>query len=140
LRDLDDPDLDGYLSSVGLVLKAEMATTPWAGLTPRLEAGGLTAARVVRGGPAEQAGLMVGDELVALDELRLKTPEDLQRALRSNQPQTLLIARRSQLRSLVLCAQSPQVERYILKRVVDATDKQLDAQQRWLLQQPARVG
>jgi predicted metalloprotease with PDZ domain len=140
LRDLDDPDLDGYLSSVGLFLDAEMARTPWAGLTPRQEAGCLIAARVVRGGPAEQAGLMVGDELVALDQQRLKTPEDLQRALRSNQPQTLLIARRSQLRSLVLCSQLPQVERYRLKRVVDATDEQLDAQQRWLLQQPARVG
>ena len=140
LRDLDDPDLDGYLSSVGLFLDTEVARTPWAGLTPRQEAGGLIAARVVRGGPAEQAGLMVGDELVALDQQRLKTPEDLQRALRSNQPQTLLIARRSQLRSLVLCSQSPQVERYRLKRVVDATDEQLDAQQCWLLQQPARVG
>ena len=140
LRDLDDPDLDGYLSSVGLVLEAEMASTPWAGVTARQETGGLTAARVVRGGPAEQAGVMVGDELVALDQQRLRTPEDLQRALRTNRSQTLLIARRSQLRSLVLCAQSPQVERYLLKRGLDATNEQLDAQQRWLQQQPARVG
>jgi predicted metalloprotease with PDZ domain len=140
LNELDDPDLDGYLSSVGLFLDAEMASTPWAGLTPRLEAGGLTAARVVRGGPAEQAGVMVGDELVALDQQRLKTQDDLQRALRANQPQTLLIARRSQLRRLELHPQAPQVERYSLKRVVEATDEQLDAQQRWLLQQPARLG
>ena len=140
LNELDDPDLDGYLSSVGLFLDAEMASTPWAGLTPRLEAGGLTAARVVRGGPAEQAGVMVGDELVALDQQRLKTQDDLQRALRANQPQTLLIARRSQLRRLELRPQAPQVERYSLKRVVDATDEQLDAQQRWLLQEPARLG
>jgi predicted metalloprotease with PDZ domain len=139
LRDLDDPDLDGYLSSVGLFLDAEMASTPWAGVTLRQEPGGLTAARVVRGGPAEQAGVMVGDELVALDQQRLRTPEDLQRALRTNRSQTLLIARRSQLRSLVLCAQSPQVERYLLKRVVDATNEQLAAQQRWLQQQPEQV-
>jgi hypothetical protein len=32
------------------------------------------------------------------------------------------------------------VERYSLKRVADATDEQLDAQQRWLLQEPARLG
>jgi hypothetical protein len=32
------------------------------------------------------------------------------------------------------------VERYQLKRVADATDAQLAAQQRWLLQQPAQVG
>ena len=140
LRELDDPDLDGYLSSVGLFLDAEMASTPWAGLTPRQEAGGLLAARVVRGGPAEQAGVMVGDELVALDQQRLKSPDDLQRALRPDHAQTLLIARRSQLRSLELRPQVPQVERYQLKRVADATDAQLAAQQRWLLQQPAQVG
>ena len=140
LRELDDPDLDGYLSSVGLFLDAEMASTPWAGLTPRQEAGGLLAARVVRGGPAAQAGVMVGDELVALDQQRLKSPDDLQRALRPDHAQTLLIARRSQLRSLELRPQVPQVERYQLKRVADATDAQLAAQQRWLLQQPAQVG
>ena len=140
LRELDDPDLDGYLSSVGLFLDAEMASTPWAGLTPRQEAGGLLAARVVRGGPAAQAGVMVGDELVALDQQRLKSPDDLQRALRPDHAQTLLIARRSQLRSLELRPQAPQVERYQLKRVADATDAQLAAQQRWLLQQPAQVG
>ena len=140
LRELDDPDLDGYLSSVGLFLDAEMASTPWAGLTPRQEAGGLLAARVVRGGPAEQVGLMVGDELLALDQQRLKSPDDLQRALRPDQSQTLLIARRSQLRSLELRPQAPQVERFQLKRVADATDAQLAAQQRWLLQQPAQVG
>ena len=140
LRELDDPDLDGYLSSVGLFLDAEMASTPWAGLTPRQEGGGLLAARVVRGGPAAQAGVMVGDELVALDQQRLKSPDDLQRALRPDQSQTLLIARRSQLRSLELRPQAPQVERFQLKRVADATDAQLAAQQRWLLQQPAQVG
>ncbi|MBM5783448.1 MAG: M61 family metallopeptidase [Cyanobacteria bacterium K_DeepCast_35m_m1_288] len=139
LRELDDPDLDGYLSSVGLFLDAEMASTPWAGLTPRQEDGGLLAARVVRGGPAEQAGVMVGDELVALDQQRLKSPDDLQRSLRPDHAQTLLIARRSKLRSLELLPQAPQVERYQLKRVADATDAQLAAQQRWLLQQPAQV-
>ncbi|MBW0167661.1 MAG: M61 family peptidase, partial [Vulcanococcus sp.] len=93
-----------------------------------------------RGGPAAQAGVMVGDEMVALDQQRLKSPDDLQRALRSDHEQTLLIARRSQLRSLELRPQAPQVERYQLKRVADATDAQLAAQQRWLLQQPAQVG
>jgi predicted metalloprotease with PDZ domain len=98
------------------------------------------AARVVRGAPAEQAGVMVGDELVALDGQRLKSPDDLQRALRSHQCQTLLIARRSQLRSLELHPQAPHVERYLLKRVANATDEQMAAQHRWLLQQPAQVG
>ncbi|NCX74245.1 MAG: hypothetical protein EBW88_12885, partial [Betaproteobacteria bacterium] len=33
LDGLDDPDLDGYLCDVGLRLEAEMASTPWAGIT-----------------------------------------------------------------------------------------------------------
>lgn len=136
LQDLDDPDLDGYLSSVGLHLEAEMASVPWVGLTTRQESGGLTAARVVRGGPAEQAGVMVGDELVALDQQRLKTPEDWTRALTSERSQTLLITRRSQLRSLCLCPLAPQVERYVLKQVLDPSADQQEAQRRWLQQQP----
>ena len=136
LRELDDPDLDGYLSSVGLYMEAEMATAPWVGLKTQLEGGLLTAARVVRGGPAEKAGVMVGDELVALDQHRLKSADDLSRSLLPDSRQTLLIARRSQLRSLDLCAEAPRVERYLLKQVADATAQQRDAQQRWLLQQP----
>jgi predicted metalloprotease with PDZ domain len=136
LQDIDDPDLDGYLSSVGLHLEADMASAPWAGLTTRQEGGCLTAARVVRGGPAEQAGVMVGDELVALDQQRLKTAEDWTRALISDSSQTLLISRRSQLRSLSLSSLAPRVERYLLKQVLEPTADQQEAQRRWLLQQP----
>jgi predicted metalloprotease with PDZ domain len=136
LQDIDDPDLDGYLSSVGLHLEADMASAPWAGLTTRQEGGCLTAARVVRGGPAEQAGVMVGDELVALDQQRLKTAEDWTRALISDSSQTLLICRRSQLRSLSISSLAPRVERYLLKQVLEPTADQQEAQRRWLLQQP----
>jgi predicted metalloprotease with PDZ domain len=136
LQDIDDPDLDGYLSSVGLHLEADMASAPWAGLTTRQEGGCLTAARVVRGGPAEQAGVMVGDELVALDQQRLKTAEDWTRALISDSSQTLLISRRSQLRSLSISSLAPRVERYLLKQVLEPTADQQEAQRRWLLQQP----
>nr|MBW0174442.1 PDZ domain-containing protein [Vulcanococcus sp.] len=139
LRELDDPDLDGYLSSVGLFLDAEMASTPWAGLTPRQEAGGLLAARVVRGGPAEQAGLMVGDELLAIDGQRLRRPEDLQTVLRSDGSQELLITRRSQLRRLNLCCAPPQVDRYQLKRNPAASPAVLERQRLWLQQQPVVV-
>jgi predicted metalloprotease with PDZ domain len=139
LQELDDPDLDGYLSDVGLQLEAEMAKAPWAGLSARAEAGLLMASRVVRGGPAEQAGLMVGDELVALDGQRLRRPEDLQAVLRSDGSQELLITRRSQLRRLNLCCGAPQVERYQLKRDPAAGPEVLERQRRWLQQEPAAV-
>jgi predicted metalloprotease with PDZ domain len=97
------------------------------------------ASRVVRGGPAEQAGLMVGDELVALDGQRLRRPEDFQAVLRADGSQELLITRRSQLRRLNLCCGAPQVERYQLKRDPAAGPEVLERQRRWLQQEPAAV-
>jgi len=94
---------------------------------------------VVRGGPAEQAGLMVGDELVAIDGQRLRRPEDLQTVMCSDGSQELLITRRSQLRRLTLCCAPPQVERYRLKRHSSASPSVLEHQQLWLQQQPAVV-
>jgi predicted metalloprotease with PDZ domain len=135
LEQVDDPDLDVYLATVGLKLEAVMALEPWAGMTTRLEANLLVATRVVRGGPAEQAGLMVGDELNAVDGQRLRCPEDLKGCLRSAQRQELLISRRAQLRSLNLCCLAPQVERYALKRDPAAAQTVLEQQSRWLMQQ-----
>ncbi|MFM2172342.1 MAG: hypothetical protein RLZZ54_269 [Cyanobacteriota bacterium] len=139
LQELDDPDLDSYLSGIGLQLEAEMATAPWAGLSARAEAGLLMAYRVVRGGPAEQAGLMVGDELLAIDGQRLRRPEDLQTVLRADGSQELLISRRSQLRRLNLSCAPPQVERYLLKRNPAVSPALLERQRLWLQQQPAGV-
>jgi len=134
LDGLDDPDLDGYLSTVGLQLEAEMAAAPWAGVTARLDAGGLLAQRVWRHGPAEQAGLMVGDELIALDGERLRQPEQFTAALRAGSGQELLIARRGQLRTLALQCAPPQAERYRLKAIAGASPDCLERQRRWLEQ------
>jgi len=134
LRGLDDPDLDGYLSGVGLRLEAEMATTPWAGLSTRLESGVHTAHRVWRFGPAEQAGLMVGDEVLAIDTERVRQPEQLSAALRVGACHALLIARRGQLRTLQLSPEAPRIERYKLRTLPDPSSDCLARQQRWLSQ------
>lgn len=139
LRELDDPDLDGYLSGVGVALEADMAAQPWAGLNASLEGGRLVVSRVVRGGPAEQAGLMVGDELLALMQQRLREPDDLAKGLVAGEPQELLICRRSRLHRLDLLAKPPRVERYRLKRLPDPEPTVLARQESWLLQQPCAV-
>ena len=139
LHELDDPDVDRYLSGVGLALEAEMAANPYAGLRARHEGGQLVATRVVRGGPAERAGVMVGDELLAIDQRRLRQPVDLGSALAAGQQHALLICRRSQLRCLNLLADSPQVERYRLKRLPDPSDGVLQRQRAWLHQHSCAV-
>ena len=136
LRELDDPDLDGYLSVVGLELEAKTAVVPWIGLRARLDGGQLIAARVVRGGPAEQAGVMVGDELLAIDQRRVRQPDDLGTAVAAGVARELVICRRSQLHCLTLLAEPPRVERYQLIRAHDADEAVLQRQQAWLHQQP----
>jgi predicted metalloprotease with PDZ domain len=128
----DDPDLNGYLRGVGLVLQPVLAGHAWAGFSCRSEANGLIAHRVVRDGPAEAAGLMVGDELIALDGERLRNSDQVPHLLRSGVVQELLVARHSQLRSLALHCQPPAIERYQLVRDPDATPEALERQCRWL--------
>jgi predicted metalloprotease with PDZ domain len=132
LHQVDDPDLHGYLQEVGLLLQPITATIPWAGFTCRGEASGLTAQRVWRGGPAETAGLMVGDEVLAIDGQRVRQSDQIGPLLRTDAAQELLISRRSELRSLPLRCASPRVERYQLSRDPQASNEALERQQRWL--------
>jgi predicted metalloprotease with PDZ domain len=129
---VDDPDLDGYLNTVGLSLEPVAASSAWIGLTAAVEAGQLLARRVQRASPAQQAGVMVGDELVGLDGQRLRDPAQLAAALRAGELQELLITRRSQLRSLSICSQAARPESFRLVADPSATAQQKTLQERWL--------
>ena len=132
LAQRQDPDLNSTLQTVGLLLQPVMASSAWAGFSCRSEQQGLVAHRVHRHGPAEAAGLMVGDELIALDGERLHSSDQLAPLLRSDGDQELLIARRSQIRRLCLHCQPARPERYQLLRDPAATADALQRQQRWL--------
>ena len=137
LESVDDPNLDGYLNSVGLSLEPVAAASPWIGMTVAVESGQLLARRVQRGSPAQQAGVMVGDELVGLDGQRLREPAQLAAALRAGELQELLITRRSQLRSLSVCSQAARPESFRLVADPSATAQQHALQERWLALLPS---
>jgi len=132
LTSKDDPDLDGYLRSVGLLLEPVQPTTPWIGATLATDQGQLLARRVQRNSPAQRSGLCVGDELLALAGRRLRQPEDLQALLLPGDEQELLISRHGQLRTLHLSAAAPRVERYRLVQDPAAPSEALDLRHRWL--------
>jgi predicted metalloprotease with PDZ domain len=132
LHAVDDPDLAGYLGTVGLSLQAMPATKAWTGLTAGTEAGQLVARRVQRGSPAEAAGVMVGDELLALDGERLREPEQYESAATAGSSQELLISRRSRLQRLQLQPLQPQPQSWTLVPDPDAAPAALARRRAWL--------
>lgn len=134
---VEDPDLDGYLADVGLLLQPEPGMDPWLGLVVRVEGSTLVAQRVHRGGPAEIAGLMVGDELLGLDDRRLQKPEQLGTWSKVGKEQGLLIARRGEIRRLSLRPEPPQPKSWKLIEDPVASSSALLRRRQWLTLEPA---
>ena len=137
LEDHGDPDLAGYLVDVGLKLVAQPAPSAWLGLTVKAEPSGLLLQRVHRHGPAEQAGLAVGDELLAVDGERLSQADALKTGWTPGQSRELLFCRRGRVRTCQLTAAPPEVEAWRLENDPAAGDHALERRRQWLSLQPA---
>jgi predicted metalloprotease with PDZ domain len=140
LRSKEDPPLQEYLGDVGLELIPETETRLDLGASVEAKGGQLWVQRVYRHGPASKAGLMVGDELVALDAERLRHSEDLVSLLdlkRSGQQRQLLIARDGQMRNLTIIPASPSIKAWTLGLVAEQTEQTTTQRNRWLSLQPA---
>ena len=68
---------------------------------------GIKVTHVLRGGAAERAGLSAGDEVLALDDWRLRRLDDALRLLTPGQPASLLVSRDQRLLRLLLDVPEP---------------------------------
>jgi predicted metalloprotease with PDZ domain len=141
LESTEDPDLSGYLADVGLALVPKPATEPFLGwLLEDAADRPMQLKRVHRDGPAERACLQPGDELLALDGLRLRRPDDLSLAIgptRTPAERELLYCRDGRVRSTVLLPEPPAVASWQL--VIDpllVSDQTGLNRRRWLSLQP----
>jgi predicted metalloprotease with PDZ domain len=75
---------------------------------------------------------VVGDELIALEGLRLRKPEDLAPLLQAGQRQAITISRRGRLRTLVITAAAPAIERWRLLVDPAAAPEALERRREWL--------
>jgi predicted metalloprotease with PDZ domain len=136
----DPPLVQLLLSEVGLHL--EPAQRTGVNLGCQLEqrtAGGLWVSRTSRGGPAQQAGLQVGDELIALGQERIRQQEDLNQLLASvvpGQALALLISREGLLRRYNLHPGPPRPERWQLRVDADAAPLVHQRREAWLQLRP----
>ncbi len=133
----EDLDLTSYLADVGLRLNAVPSSHPHSGWQC---GSAMILERVSRGGPAEEAGLQVGDELLALAGQRLRSPEQLGPLLQrlmvgeelpgSGYP--LLFCRDGRIRETPLRPGPPLTERWQLELDPEAAPDAADRRRRWL--------
>ena len=132
---IDDPPLQEALAWVGLRLRPETAPAPWMGWLLEPQAGGLMVKRVERDAPAQQAGLTVGDELLALDGCRLRTADDAERELKRGEPgqeRELLWVRDGLVRRSLVVAGQPAVKSWVLEVDPEAVPETAARRAAWL--------
>jgi predicted metalloprotease with PDZ domain len=108
----------------------------WLGAHTRIEEGRLVVSEVPRGTPAYEAGVNAGDEVLAIDELRVLA-DQLDTRLASYRPGrkvSLLIARREELKRLDVTLGLETSDRWALEVRPDATAQQQAHQAAWLRQ------
>ncbi|HSP15628.1 MAG TPA: PDZ domain-containing protein [Thermoanaerobaculia bacterium] len=103
------------LGTAGVCIEwSPQQTEPSLGATLRSDDGRLTVVSALRGGAAMNAGLLAGDEIVAIDGTRTITDSDVATVLRSvdaGTPVEMLVARRGVIRTMTLAASSdPRVK------------------------------
>ena len=127
-----DPELDACLASVGVLLEAHDAGKPHLGVA--LKSGSMKVASVTRGGPACHGGVAPGDELLAIQQLRV-TNGTWQTVLSSvghiDRPLSLLVARRGVIRTLEVTP-TPGAGTARLTLDPAATPAQLQSRAAWL--------
>ena len=126
------PLLDAY--GLSFIPAESHANAGWLGITTKNDGGRLVIAQVRRDTPAAAAGLNVDDEIIAIDEYRVR-PEQWERRLEQYPPTTragLLVARRDQLMRIEVTFGQEPGNAWRLQPRPNATAAQLAARAAWL--------
>lgn len=111
-------------------------TRPYLGLVTRTDNGRLLVSQVRRGTPAHDAGLNVDDEILAIDDVRVRA-DGLNARLdlyRRGDTITVLVARRDRLTRVPVTLGADPGRPWRLEIAPTATDEQMQRLERWLAQ------
>jgi len=106
----------------------------WLGATTKNDGGRLVVTQVKRGTPAHQAGINVDDEILAIDDFRVRA-EGLDRRLEQYAPGravTLLVARRDELVRIPVTLGREPADTWRLEPRPDATPEQQAHRKAWM--------
>jgi predicted metalloprotease with PDZ domain len=133
-------DYDEALEGLGLRFRVPVPASTdrparaWLGMSTRNDGGRLVVTQVQRETPAYAAGLNVDDEIIAIDDFRVRADQLTQRldAYRPGERGTLLVARRDQLLRLAITFGEEPPRRWRLELDPSATAAQQQQRSRWL--------
>lgn len=128
-------DYSGAMETFGLRFRASAQSgRPWLGIATRNDAGRLVVSQIRRDGPAARAGLNVDDEILAIDDFRVRADrlEDRLQQYRPGDMVTLLVARREQLMRLELALEREPLRAWRLEIAGNPSREQAQQLSRWL--------
>ena len=134
----DELDYSEALDVFGLRFKPAPAsgdrTRPWLGISTRNDNGRLVITQVQRNSPADAFGLNVDDEILAIDEFRVRADrlENRLEQYRTDEKVTFLVARREQLMRIPVTFGIEQRRSWRLELDSSATDMQRRLFDAWL--------
>jgi predicted metalloprotease with PDZ domain len=139
LEGTEELDYTEALETLGLRFRAAAAPAGqpargWLGATTRSEAGRLIVSQVRRGTPAHEAGLNVDDEIIAVDEIRVRA-DQLEHRFEQYAPGdsvSLLVARRDRLVRLAVTLGAEPEKARRLEVDPAATAEQANRLAEWL--------
>jgi predicted metalloprotease with PDZ domain len=152
VRGTDDPPLAELLTSVGVRFELRAAPgpitgtrdfyAPAAGLRLRDQGASVLVASVLDEGPGQATGLAGGDEIIAVDGIRVAGAARLIDTLSANRSGELVrlhVFRRDELYSFELTLRDAPADACRLTFAEEASGEQLSARAAWLNLQPARA-
>ena len=131
---LDCPDtlpLQETIAMVGLRLNPVFASHRCSGFQLKLHNDTITVTRVIAGGAAQTAGVIVGDELLAIDGYRIRRPDSLPKLIPDQGICELSLCRRGRMLTVCLDPGPPEVERWEIDYEPEAALKNIALREQW---------
>ena len=107
---------------------------PWQGLRLRNSNNSMIVTHVLRGTPGYASGINVGDEIVALDDFRVRGDqwEGRVETYRPGETVSVLVARRDELMRFPITLEAPPRDQWEVRRLTNATAAQQEQLRQWL--------
>jgi len=132
LDQLNNLPLKSVINDLGLHLEPVLSNEGETGLTLVESEGQIKITRVTIGSMANQAGLVVGDELLAIGGFRCRHVDDLKALMPNDHSVVITYSRRGRLGETTIASDQPGLDHWDITMDDQASSKTINLRERWL--------